>query len=180
MSLLDNNIIGQTDQICYDKVKEDIDMFISKHMSVNHIFTDHIFTAVKGFNTNNDCSSFSYGFLTYPEENSADYPYPTPTAVLCCIPILDTETLKLIYDKTYHQFPFIIHDYDGESLPDYIKFISMAYYYEDAAIDDRIYSSGISRNYGILTKRLLPVKIYIHNCPNLKIDDPYIETCILR
>ena len=173
MSLLDNNIIDQTKQICYDKVKEDIDMFISKHMSINHNFT-----TVKGFNTNNDCSSFSYGFLTYPEENSIGVPYPN--AVLCCIPILDPETLKLIYDKTYHHYPFIIHDYDGESLPDYIKFISMVYYYEDAAIDDRIYSSGISQSYGILTKQLLPVKIYIHNCPNLKIDDPYIETYILR
>lgn len=167
MSLLDNNLIDRAEQICYDKVKEDIDMFISKHMSVNH----NLAFAFRGLNAYNDCSSFSYGFITNR--------IPYPDSVRCCIPILDLETLKLMYDKTYHQYPFIIHDYEGESLPDYIKFISMVYCYEDAAIDDRIYSSGISSSYRIPTKQLLPVKIYIHNCPNLKIDDPYIETCIL-
>ena len=174
MSLLDNNIIDQTEQICYDKVKEDINMFISKHMSINH----NLAYAVRGFNTYEDCSAFSYGFITQPPKNS-EIGIPYPTSVLCCIPILDPENLKLIYDKTYHHYPFIIHDYDGESLPDYIKFISTVYYYEDTVIDNLIYSSGISSGYRICTKQLLPVKIYIHNCPNLKIDGPYIETYIL-
>lgn len=174
MSLLDNNIIEQTDQICYNKVKEDIDMFISKHMSVNHNLT----YAVEGFNTYDDCSAFSYSFITRPPKNSA-VGFPYLDSVRCCIPILDPETLKLIYDKTYHQYPFIIHDYEGESIPNYIKFISMAYHYEDVITDDRIYSSGIPPRYKIFTKSLLPIKIYIHKCPNLKIDDPYIETCIL-
>ena len=174
MSLLDNNIIDQTEQMCYDKVKEDIDMFISKHMSINRNLP-HTF---RGFNTYNDCSSFSYGFLTNPTNNSVGVPYPD--SVQCCIPLLDPTTLKLMYAKTYHQYPFIIHDYEGESLPDYIKFISTAYYYEDVVIDNRIYSSGISPSQGVIIKQLLPIKIYIHNCPNLKIDDPYIETCILK
>lgn len=173
MSLLDDNIIDQTEQMCYDKVKEDIDMFISKHMSINH----NLAYAVRGFNTYDDCSAFSYGFITQPPENS-NIGIPYPTSVMCCIPILNPENLKLIYDKTYHHYPFIIHDYEGESLPDYIKFISMAYHYEDVIADTRVYSSGIPRC-KILTKSLLPVKIYIHNCPNLKIDDPHIETYIL-
>jgi hypothetical protein len=57
MSLLDDNIIDQAEQICYDKVKEDVDMFISKHMSVNH----NLAFDFRGLNAYNDCSSFSYG-----------------------------------------------------------------------------------------------------------------------
>ena len=43
--------------------------------------------------------------------------------VQCSYPILDEISLRLVRDNNYHQYPFIIHDYDGEYLPDFIKFV---------------------------------------------------------
>lgn len=154
MSVLDTNLEEIVDNALKEKRRDQINNFLSDHMSSS--FSEQRYADPTGY----DCSSFIVAYVGTEEQKIGDYRVKAATRkiVKCCFPILDLDSLMLFYDKNYHEHPFVIRNYDGEYLPDYINFISNEEV-DYTTIDDRIYA--VARN------RQIP--IYIYNCPNLKL-----------
>ena len=154
MSVLDTNLEEIVDGVLKEKRRDLIDNFLSDHMSSR--FSEQVYADPVPYG----CSSFVVAYMGTEEQKIGGYRVKTATRkiVKCCFPILDLDSLMLFYDSNYHEYPFVIRNYDGEYLPDYINFISNEEA-EYTTIDDRIYA--VARN------RQIP--IYIYNCPNLKL-----------
>ena len=101
-----------------------------------------------------DATAFTYGYIY--SSHVRDGRIISKNYVQCSYPILDEISLRLVRDNNYHHYPFIIHDYDGEYLPDFIKFV-VSNEYVKLIGDDKIYSDRMNK-----------IRIYLDNCPNLK------------
>lgn len=154
MSVLDTNLEEIVDGVLKEKRRDLIDNFLSDHMSSS--FSEQRYADPVPYGV----SSFVVAYVGTEEKKIGGYRIKAATrkVVRCCFPILDLDSLMLFYDSNYHEHPFVIRNYDGEYLPDYINFISNAEV-DYTTIDDRIYA--VARN------RQIP--IYIYNCPNLKL-----------
>lgn len=173
MSLLDKNLGEKIEEICYERQRSQIEKFTSDHMSGK--FKDQIDMPWSTFSTpSEDTTSFTYGY--FPSRPShyirgiGGERYTSPIIsknyVQCSYPILDEISLRLVRDNDYHQYPFIIHDYDGEYLPDFIKFV-VSHEYVKLIGDDEIYSDRMNR-----------IQIYLDNCPNLKLREDDAESIV--
>lgn len=163
MSVFDKDLEEKIEEICYERQRSQIEKFTSDHMSGK--FNDQINAPWGTLSTpGGDATSFTYGY--YPSRPShyirgiGGERYTSPIIsknyVQCSYPILDEISLRLVRDNNYHQYPFIIHDYDGEYLPDFIKFV-ISHEYVKINDDDEIYAN-----------RMNSIRIYLDNCPNLK------------
>lgn len=155
MSLLDKDLEEKTEEICYERQRSQIEKFMSDHMSAK--FNDQI--NIPWSSTSGDAAAFTYGYFPphyIEEQRSHTFPIMSKNYVQCSYPILDEISLRLVRDNDYHQYPFIIHDYDGEYLPDFIKFVVSREYVK------------INYDDGIYAKRMNSIRIYLDNCPNLK------------
>lgn len=162
MSVLDTNLEEIVDGVLKEKRRDLIDNFLSDHMSSS--FSEQRYADPVPYGV----SSFVVAYVGTEEQKIGGYRIKAATrkVVRCCFPILDLDSLVLFYDNNYHEYPFVIRNYDGEYLPDYINFVSNEMP-EYTTIDDEIYA--VSRN------RQVP--IYIYNCPNLKLRprDEYVK-----
>lgn len=162
MSVLDTNLEEIVDNVLREKRRDQIDDFLNNYMSSS--FSEQVYADPAGY----DCSSFVVAYVGSEEQKIGGYRIKAATRkiVKCCFPILDLESLMLFYDSNYHEHPFIIRNYDGEYLPDYINFISNTEP-DYTTIDDRIYAVAYNRQ----------IPIYIYNCPNLKLrpEDEFIK-----
>ena len=163
MSLLDKNIEEKTEDVCYERYRLQIEEFMSNHMSTKPIdqmnMPWHSLTSAS-----TDASSFTYGYFPSPPSHyirgigggrSCTSPRISENYVQCSYPILDEISLRLVRDNDYHLYPFVIHYYDGEYLPDFIKFMIRNGYVR--MNEDEIYVNRINK-----------IQIYLDNCPNLK------------
>lgn len=170
MSLLDKNLGEKTEEICYERQRSQIEKFTSDHMSAKPVGRMNMpLNMPWSFPTapSGDASSFTYGY--FPSRNvmkSEGKIYGSINFVQCSYPILDEISLRLVRDNDYHQYPFIIHDYDGEYLPDFIKFV-VSHEYVKLIGDDEIYSDRMNR-----------IQIYLDNCPNLKLREDDAESIV--
>lgn len=173
MSILDKNLGEKTEEICYERQRSQIEKFTSDHMSGK--FNDQINMPWSTFSTPSaDATSFTYGYYPSPPSHYirgiGGERYTSPVVsknyVQCSYPILDEVSLRLVRDNDYHQYPFIIHDYDGEYLPDFIKFV-VSHEYVKLIGDDEIYSDRMNR-----------IQIYLDNCPNLKLREDDAESIV--
>lgn len=165
MSLLDKDLGEKIEDVCYERYRLQIEEFTSNHMSAKPI--DRMTNIPWGSlsTPSADASSFVYGYFPPPPPHyikGIGYerytsPIMSKSYVQCSYPILDEISLRLVRDNDYHQYPFIIHDYDGEYLPDFIKFV-VSHEYVKLIGDDKIYSDRMNR-----------IQIYLDNCPNLKL-----------
>lgn len=155
MSILDDDLQNQSDIICYEQVRDRIEEFVSKYM--NGLWSDQ-YMGMRNDGTPCDTSCFLYGYNKPNETLSNQRSY-----VYCSFPILCEYSLVLYYVQDIHSRPFVIHDYPGEELPNYIRFACQQLY-EDAPTFDM--DEGYK--YVSLQKMPKPIPIYIHNCPNLK------------
>ena len=152
MSVLDKDLEEKIEEICYERQRSQIEKFTSDHMSGK--FNDQINMPWSTLSTPSaDATSFTYGYYPPPYVKGVRI---SKNYVQCSYPILDEITLRLVRDNDYHQYPFIIHDYDGEYLPDFIKFV-INHEYVKINDDDEIYAN-----------RMNSIRIYLDNCPNLK------------
>ena len=152
MSVLDKDLEEKTEEICYERHRSQIEKFTSDHMSGK--FNDQINMPWSAPSA--DATSFTYGYFpSHYIQNGHSYT-SSKNYVQCSYPILDVISLRLVRDNDYQQYPFIIHDYDGEYLPDFIKFV-VSHEYVKINDDDEIYAN-----------RMNGIQIYLDNCPNLK------------
>ena len=152
MSVLDKDLEEKTEEICYERHRSQIEKFTSDHMSGK--FNDQI--NMPWSTPSADATSFTYGYFpSHYIQNGHSYT-SSKNYVQCSYPLLDVISLRLVRDNDYHQYPFIIHDYDGEYLPDFIKFV-VSHEYVKINDDDEIYAN-----------RMNSIRIYLDNCPNLK------------
>lgn len=158
MSLLDKNIEEKTEDVCYERYRLQIEEFMSNHMSTKPIdrmnMPWHSLASASA-----DASSFTYEYLpAYYAKGGRSYTSPriSRNYVQCSYPILDEISLRLVRDNDYHLYPFVIHDYDGKYLPDFIKFMIRNGYVR--MNEDEIYVNRINK-----------IQIYLDNCPNLKL-----------
>ena len=164
MSLLDENLEEKIEEICYERRRSQIEEFTSYHMSAK--FNDQKNMPWSSLTTSStDASSFTYGYFPTHNVNGGKI-YGSINYVQCSYPILDEISLRLVRDNDYHLYPFIIHDYDGEYLPDFIKFV-VSHEYVKLIGDDKIYSDSINR-----------IRIYLDNCPNLKLRKDEAESIV--
>lgn len=163
MSILDKDLEEKIEEICYERQRSQIEKFTSDHMSGK--FNDQINMPWGSLaSPSADATSFTYGYYPSPPPHyirgigGGRYTSPiiSKNYVQCSYPILDEISLRLVRDNDYHQYPFIIHDYDGEYLPDFIKFVVCREYVK-INDDDEIYAN-----------RMNSIRIYLDNCPNLK------------
>lgn len=153
MSLLDKDLEEKIEEICYERQRSQIEKFTSDHMSGK--FNDQINMPWDIPSTSSeDATSFTYGYISSKSVRGGRI--ISKNYVQCSYPILDEISLRLVQDNNYHQYPFIIHDYDGEYLPDFIKFV-ISHEYVKINDDDEIYAN-----------RMNSIRIYLDNCPNLK------------
>ena len=150
MSLLDKDLEEKIEEICYERQRSQIEKFTSDHMSGK--FNDQI--NMPWSTPSGDATAFTYGYIY--SSHVRDGRIISKNYVQCSYPILDEISLRLVRDNNYHQYPFIIHDYDGEYLPDFIKFV-VSHDYVKINDDDEIYAN-----------RMNSIRIYLDNCPNLK------------
>lgn len=153
MSLLDKDLEEKTEVICYERQRDQIEKFTSDHMSGK--FNDQINMPWGTLSTpSGDATSFTYGYFSPQHVKGGRI--LSKNYVQCSYPILDEISLRLVRDNDYHQYPFIIHNYDGEYLPNFIKFV-VSHEYMKINDDDEIYAD-----------RMNSIRIYLDNCPNLK------------
>lgn len=150
MSVFDKDLEEKIEEICYERQRSQIEKFMSNHMSGK--FNDQI--NIPWDTPSEDATSFTYGYI--PSHSVRGGRIISKNYVHCSYPILDEISLRLVRDNNYHQYPFIIHDYDGEYLPDFIKFV-VSHEYVKINDDDEIYAN-----------RMNSIRIYLDNCPNLK------------
>ena len=152
MSVLDTNLEEIVDDVLKEKRRDQIEDFLNNYMSSR--FSE------QGYVDHYDSSSFVVAYTGTEEQKIGGYRIKAAARkiVKCCFPILDLDSLMLFYDSNYHEHPFVIRNYDGEYLPDYINFISNAEV-DYTTIDGRIYAVAYNRQ----------IPIYIYNCPNLKL-----------
>ena len=160
MSVLDKDLEEKTEEICYERQRSQIEKFTSDHMSGK--FNDLI--NMPWSPPSGDATSFTYGYISSPHVRSGRI--ISKNYVQCSYPILDEISLRLVRDNNYHQYPFIIHDYDDEYLPDFIKFV-VSHEYVKINDDDEIYAD-----------RMNSIRIYLDNCPNLKPRKDETETIV--
>lgn len=156
MSLLDKDLEEKTEVICYERQRDQIEKFTSDHMSGK--FNDQINMPWGSWTLPSaDATSFAYGYFpSHSVRGGQISRIMSKNYVQCSYPILDEISLRLVRDNDYHQYPFIIHDYNGEYLPDFIKFV-VSHEYVKINDDDEIYAN-----------RMNSIRIYLDNCPNLK------------
>ena len=163
MSILDKDLEEKTEAICYERQRSQIEKFTSDHMSGK--FNDQINMPWDSLaSPSADATSFTYGYFSSQHVKGGRL--LSKNYVQCSYPILDEISLRLVRDNDYHQYPFIIHDYDGEYLPDFIKFV-VSHEYVKLIGDDEIYSD-----------RMNSIRIYLDNCPNLKLRDDETESIV--
>lgn len=166
MSILDKDLEEKIEEICYERQRSQIEKFTSDHMSAKPIDRMNMPWSFLA-SPSSDASSFTYGY--FPSRNvmgGKGKIHGSMNYVQCSYPILDEVSLRLVRDNYYHQYPFIIHDYDGEYLPDFIKFV-VSREYVKINDDDKIYAD-----------RMNSIRIYLDNCPNLKPRKDETETIV--
>ena len=163
MSILDKDLEEKTEAICYERQRSQIEKFTSDHMSGK--FNDQInMPWVSLASPSADATSFTYGYFSSQHVKGGRL--LSKNYVQCSYPILDEINLRLVRDNDYHQYPFIIHNYDGEYLPDFIKFVVNREYVKINE-DDKIYAD-----------RMNSIRIYLDDCPNLKLREDETESIV--
>ena len=166
MSILDKDLEEKIEEICYERQRSQIEKFTSDHMSAK-LIAPTIMPWSSLASPSADASSFTYEYFPSRDVMGGKGEiHGSMNYVQCSYPILDEISLRLIRDNNYHQYPFIIHDYSGEYLPDFIKFV-VSHEYVKINDDDEIYAN-----------RMNSIRIYLDNCPNLKPRNDETESII--